>query len=219
MTELNDTRTRLLDAAGELFADKGFDGASIRDIIGRAETNIAAVNYYFRDKEHLYIEAVKHAACGSAQDPPLPTWGPKTPPAEKLRDFIHMMVARMLKTDRPRWHTQLIMREMVQPTRACEEWVREHIRPTAEVLMQILRELLPPRMPMWKLYMTGFSIVGQIRFYVQNQPIINMLTGEENQQHFDADAVADHITEFSLAALGQRGKAKKSHRKPKPECR
>ena len=101
MNEHNDTRTRLLDAAGELFADKGFEGATIRDIIGRAGTNIAAVNYYFRDKEHLYIEAVKHAACGSDQEPQLPQWGPRTPPAEKLRDFIHMMVARMLKTNRP----------------------------------------------------------------------------------------------------------------------
>ena len=219
MTEHDDPRTRLLDAAGELFADKGFDGATIRDIIGRAGTNIAAVNYYFRDKEHLYIEAVKHAACGSDQEPPLPEWGPKTPPAEKLRNFIHMMVARMLKNNRPRWHTQLIMREMVQPTAACTEWVREHVRPNAEVLMQVLGELLPPGTPLWKVYMIGFSIVGQIRFYVQNRPIVNMLVGPENEAHFDADAVADHIAEFSLAALGQRSRAKKDHPKPKTECR
>ena len=85
--------------------------------------------------------------------------------------------------------------------------------------MQVLRELLPPRTPEWKLYMTGFSIVGQIRFYVQNRPVIDVLVGEENQTHFDADAIADHITEFSLAALGQRSRAKKDHRKPKSECR
>ena len=213
MIERDDPRERLLEAAGELFADKGFDGATVRDISGRAATNIAAVNYYFRDKEHLYIEAVKHAACGSNQEPPLPEWGPETPPAEKLRDFIHMMVDRMLKTNRPRWHTQLIMREMVQPTSACAEWVREHVRPTSEVLMQVLRELLPPRTPEWKLYMSGFSIVGQIRFYVQNRPIIDMLLGEENQTHFDADAVAEHIAEFSLAALGHKAAPKTGRRK------
>src|SRR5438552_12326711 len=55
------TQTRLLEVAGQVFAEKGFDGATVREICQRADANIAAVNYYFRDKEKLYIEAVKSA--------------------------------------------------------------------------------------------------------------------------------------------------------------
>ena len=213
--ERDDPRQRLLDAAGELFADKGFDGATIRDIIGRAGTNIAAVNYYFRDKEHLYIEAVKEAACGSVKEPALPQWDSETPPADKLGQFIKMLVGRILKNQRPSWHTQLMMRELARPTSACTEWVRDYVRPMSEVLFQILGDLLPPGTPRWKVNMTGFSVVGQILYYVQDRRVVTLLVGEENLAHYNADAIAEHITEFTLAALGQQVASKNGRRRVK----
>jgi len=54
-----DTRSRLLDAAEDLFADRGFDGASVRDIAAAADVNTAAVNYHFQGKENLYTEVVR----------------------------------------------------------------------------------------------------------------------------------------------------------------
>jgi AcrR family transcriptional regulator len=217
MAERDDPQQRLLDAAGAAFAEKGFEGATVRDIIRRARTNIAAVNYYFRDKERLYIEAVKNAACGAVQEPALPQWEPGTPPAEKLRDFIHVLAYRMLESTRPSWHTQLMMRELAQPTSACAEWVRDYVRPMSEVLFHILTELLPPSTPRWKVHMTGFSIVGQILHYAQNRPVVALLVGEENLALYNADAVAEHIAAFSLAALGQRPSGRR--RKPRAESR
>ncbi len=49
-----DTKSKILNVAQDLFAEKGFDGASIRDIAQRADVNIAAVNYHFKNKENLY---------------------------------------------------------------------------------------------------------------------------------------------------------------------
>jgi len=49
-------RRRLLEAAGEVFAEHGFKGATIQEISQRASANIASVNYHFRDKETLYHE-------------------------------------------------------------------------------------------------------------------------------------------------------------------
>src|SRR5262245_42563987 len=51
------TKGRLLQAAGEEFAEKGFECARIRAICDRAQANIAAVNYHLGDKEQLYVQA------------------------------------------------------------------------------------------------------------------------------------------------------------------
>jgi AcrR family transcriptional regulator len=197
----DDPQIRLLEAAGRTFAEKGFEGATVREICKAAGANIAAVNYYFRDKERLYIEAVKHATCGAVGRPHLPAWGADTPPAIKLRDFIRMVVARMMTKDRPAWNMQLIMREMAQPTSACAEVVREFVQPLSEILHGILMEILPARTPPWKRYLTAFSIVGQCLYHVQNKPIAALLAGE-HYRHFTPDVVAEHVTHFTLAALG-----------------
>src|SRR5688500_18362081 len=91
----SDPRQRLLKAAEELFALRGYDGATVRDICDRAGMNVASVSYHFGDKERLYVEALKHAHVCSMRGPPFPEPTPETPPAEKLRGFIEVMVARM----------------------------------------------------------------------------------------------------------------------------
>src|SRR5579875_618397 len=194
-------RERLLEAAGEIFAEKGFKGATVRDIIDRAGVNIAAVNYYFRDKKSLYIETVKHAACGESEDAHL-AWAPGTPPAEKLRDLIRFQLLKLLDPSRPAWLSRLIMRELTQPSAACAELVREYIEPRSKVLLGILRELLPPGTPRRKLYLTAFSIVGQCHFYCSHKPIIRLLLGEDEYQRLDPATLAEHITQFTLRALG-----------------
>src|SRR5512145_2902278 len=53
----HETRTRILDAAEELFMQHGFEGASMRMLTARAGVNLAAINYHFGSKDAL-IEAV-----------------------------------------------------------------------------------------------------------------------------------------------------------------
>lgn len=48
---LIETQRRLLEAAGEVFAEMGFNSARIRDICKRADANVAAVNYHFAIKK------------------------------------------------------------------------------------------------------------------------------------------------------------------------
>lgn len=59
MTEVNETKEKILEAAETLFAEKGFDGASVREIAKRADVNLAAINYHFQNKQNLYLEVYK----------------------------------------------------------------------------------------------------------------------------------------------------------------
>ena len=56
---IDDTRQRLIDAAGTIFAEKGYEAASVRDICQQASANIAAVNYHFGSKENLVNEVFR----------------------------------------------------------------------------------------------------------------------------------------------------------------
>jgi TetR/AcrR family transcriptional regulator, regulator of cefoperazone and chloramphenicol sensitivity len=198
-----DPRQRLLEAAGEEFAEKGFKAATVKAITDRAGANIAAVNYYFRDKEELYIQAVKAACCGQSLEFPLPDWPAGTLPGVKLADFIRAEVHHLVDSRSRPWHRQLMMQELARPTPACAELVRDVIRPRAEVLGGILQELLP-QLPRAKRTLIAFSIIGQCVFHRLAQPIVSLLVGEEEYRSYDADLIADHITDFSLAALGLR---------------
>jgi AcrR family transcriptional regulator len=201
MPPTDDTQQRILETAGEMFADKGFEGTTVREICHQAKVNIAAVNYYFRDKERLYIEAVKLACREDTERVPLPDWSSDAPAASRLRDFIHTMANRMLGNARPRWQAQLVLREMAHPTAACTEWVEEHIRPTANVLGGILRDLLPHASEQ-TLRLTGFSIMGQIVFHKAFRPIVTRLDGVEQSAEYTPEVLAGHISRFCLAALG-----------------
>jgi AcrR family transcriptional regulator len=198
----DDTRRRLLESAGEVFAEKGFQAATVREICSRAGANLAAVNYYFGDKQRLYLEVVGYAHRGlSAQ--PAADFPPGMPPAEKLRRFIEAsLVGLDLDQQGPEWGRRLMMREMAEPSEACMALVDAFVRPKAEALRRILTDLLPPETPQVQRHMIAFSIVGQYLFHRLHRPVAALLMGEEMSWSVDAARVADHITRFTLAALG-----------------
>ena len=63
----NGTKERLLKSAGEVFAKKGYSDATIAEICSLAGTNIASVNYHFKNKKALYVEAWRQAFSQSLQ--------------------------------------------------------------------------------------------------------------------------------------------------------
>src|SRR3954464_12160262 len=141
---MDDTREKLLAAASRVFAEKGFEKATVREICQAAKvSNLAAVNYYFGDKERLYVESVKRAHRMKIAETPLPVWGPETTSEQKLRDIVHTMANRLVAESSQPWHEQLMMREVMQPTAAVAELVQEFFRPHFEILLAVIDELVP----------------------------------------------------------------------------
>jgi TetR/AcrR family transcriptional regulator, regulator of cefoperazone and chloramphenicol sensitivity len=200
-TEADETRQRILDASEAVFAEIGYEAATVRMICERANVkNIGAVNYYFQGKENLYRETVKYALRACHEGTPFPEWTASTPASQKLRDFIRVMMARMVRSARPA-STQLMIREFTEPSQACRDAIMQFIQPMAQVLHGILSELLPET-PMEKRWLIGFSIVGQCLYYKQNRAVAGILMGAEAFASLEIDFLADHIATFSLAALG-----------------
>ena len=55
------TRDSIIKTAVQLFAEKGFEGTSVPDIVVKARVNQAAINYHFKGKDELYLEVLKTA--------------------------------------------------------------------------------------------------------------------------------------------------------------
>ncbi|HEX3656405.1 MAG TPA: CerR family C-terminal domain-containing protein [Pirellulales bacterium] len=198
-----DTRERLLAAAGQIFAEKGFKDATVREICARAGVNLAAVNYHFGDKEHLYAELVKAAHRLRVERAPLPGWDESKPPEQKLREFVRTLLVRLLDDPAPPWHVQLMLREMAQPTGACAALVRDYIEPDFKLLLRIIDALVPADLPIARRRLIAFSVVGQCLHYRVAQPVIALLVPPEECRNLTSDQLADHISRFTLAALAQ----------------
>ncbi len=193
------TRVRLIQAAGEEFAEKGFAAARVREICERAGANVAAVNYHFGDKEQLYVETVVHVhGCGNEEEPPC---GEDAGPETRLRAFIGHFLARVLAIQDPQdWRHRLMLRELILPTAASDVLVRTVIRPKFNRLMEILRELRPEAEER-RLHALAFSIVGQCMYYRMGRPVAERVIGSEGFESLDLEFLTEHISSFSLAAI------------------
>jgi AcrR family transcriptional regulator len=198
---LDPTKARLLEAAGQEFAEKGYANATVRAICSRAGVNLAAVNYHFGDKEQLYTQAVLEAhRCGIAELSELDLEGRSI--EQQLQLFIERFLQHVFTDPTTSWHYQIIMHEIVHPSHACEVLVRERVRPRFAILTRIMRQLAPGADDK-RLLALCFSLVGQCLYYRIGRPIAERIVGPEVLASFDVEYLANHITQFTLAALGR----------------
>lgn len=196
------TREALLHAAGEVFAEVGFQAATVRAICRRAGANVAAVNYHFGDKERLYLEVLRHAQAETNHRLPFDL-GVSThaPPEQRLRAFVRSLLARLLEPGPHAWLGKLVSREMLEPTHGLDQMVREQIRPMADQLRAIVRAFLGPDSDEQTVRFCGFSIVSQCLFYHHCRSVICRLFPDLRVTPELIEPLTDHITRCSLAAL------------------
>jgi AcrR family transcriptional regulator len=197
----DDPRARLIEAAGQVFAEQGFHAATVRHITERAGVNVAAINYHFRDKNEMYASCLRAAHCTATEAAGEWQCDDDDDPAERLRHFIDRMLRRLLNPDRPKWHHALIAREMVEPSGALDEMVERDIRPDCRELEAIVHQLTGGDLPRDRVLMLGFSVVAQCLFYLQNRPIIERLYPKFRTRPPSVEQLVEHIHAFSITAI------------------
>jgi AcrR family transcriptional regulator len=204
-----ETRRRLLEAAGEVFAESGFHKATVREICKRARANVAAINYHFHDKQGLYAAVLKYSLRCAAEEYRLPD-RPLTPGEAKaaLRAIIAARLRMIFGEGHPAWLGKLVSREMIEPTAALDELVKDELQPRFHQLQACVRAILGPAANEQQVRLSAMSIVSQWAFYHHSRPVITRLYPAMKFTPKDIDALAGHIAEFSLAAL-MRMKLKK----------
>ncbi len=192
-----ETRRKLIEAGGELFAEKGLHATQIRDITDRAGVNVAAVNYHFGDKFGLYRAALKEAhSAGERAMAAVPSSGP---PEDRLRDFIRALVQQIFNPDRPAWHYPLTWRARLEAEALPDELIDRTFRPLTDRLGEMIRELVPGASER-TIALIETSIVGQCVFHLNDWATIRRVYAGVLDD-VDPSALADHLANFSLAAL------------------
>jgi len=201
-------RERLLQAAFEVFAERGFKNTTVRDICRQAAVNVAAVSYYFGSKQALYEEVCRYS-CGAAGEAPavLPV-DTTAAPAEQLAFFVRFFMRTILLSGNSSLQAKIMAREMMEPTAALQIIVREIISPRQEQLSGIIRALLGKAADETLVRRCCFSIVGQCLYYRSARVVAQELQPRVVFDEKAVDAIAEHITLFTLQAL--RGIARKA---------
>ncbi|MDL2328239.1 CerR family C-terminal domain-containing protein [Desulfosarcina sp. OttesenSCG-928-A07] len=194
------TRQKILDAACDIFSEKGFRQARVTEICKRAGINLAAVNYYFGDKKNLYVEAWRQAMDQFMVSDVLP---PRSlPPEERLRQAIRNIIQKVLD-DRTGSHFRRIeLMELANPTGLIDDAWRALIAPRQEEMFQLIRDIMGPDVPEESVRLCKMSIINQCRGYILNQKSRMGMMGEAFDTSTDqADRIAEHITCFSIAGI------------------
>lgn len=195
-----DTRSRILAAAGPVFAAQGYSGATVREICSMAGVNIASVGYYFGDKLGLYREVIHELRLARAKRFPTPNTDSQRP-GDALQALVNTLLARMLNTEEAAWETELLMREMQNPTPVFESIVDDFFRPLFDQLTETLRLLVRSELPAHTLQHLAFSTVGQCLYYRVGAQAIQVLIPEKQRAaNYDIQSLSQHITTVMLAA-------------------
>lgn len=207
-----ETQARLFDAAGRLFAARGYEGANLRDICRAAGVNLAAVRHHFGSKEGLYRAVVVRSQQGLLEQSPFPPMDDLRDPAAALGVAIeHMLRIMLIRRAGHPYAGQLMARELRAPTAALDDVHKLVMTPVRTMLGNIVGALLGPAdAPALRGHATNF-VIGVCFFHEMAQEPLKRFGFPPPKRDADIPALAEQITTFALGGIARlrRGAIKK----------
>jgi len=201
MTESQEIRDRLIEAAREAFARDGFDAASVRDITAAAHANLGAITYHFGSKEALYHAVIERFAVPVADE--IAAISTETgPPLERLATCVRVFMEHIWKhPEMPR----LIMRELASD-RPLPEPVARVIRRNLESFGRILREgQADGTVRQGEPHLMALSIAGQPLFLGIAAKAVRQVVGADPSDPAVRSMIADYLVGNIKRVLGAGG--------------
>jgi AcrR family transcriptional regulator len=203
MTRPSDiTRDRILKAAERLFAERGYDGTSIRTIVAKAKVNQAAINYHFDGKDGLYREVLRAAFRALTEDQLAHGEEIKTLSREAaLAEFVRRQLRPLTARDELSRSLRIFNWETVRPTPVFRKLMSEEATPFMGLAVDLIRRFLPDA-DQRTLTVAAIWLLGQCSVFVRNR---EQLAGPPMNLTLDADAVqwlTAMISRWTASGLG-----------------
>ncbi len=198
----HETRTRILEAAEELFMQHGFEGTSMRLLTAKAGVNLAAVNYHFGSKDALIealfrrrldpMNAERIAALEALKDP-------------SAEDIIRAFVGPSLKLIEDakgggRNFIRLLGRTYTEPAKQVRALIGQMYAPTMERYKAALERALP-QMPRDELVWRMHFMFGTLAYTLAATDTVQLIAGCKPEDRHDAQLLEERLTAFLAAGL------------------
>ncbi|MHC4636396.1 MAG: CerR family C-terminal domain-containing protein [Planctomycetota bacterium] len=202
---IKDVRDRLLDAAEDCFAEKGFEGTNIRDLTQKANSNIAAVNYHFGGKENLYIEVFRRRMSVmmdvriSSINSVLEQQNNGLVLEELLRAFAMAFIEPFQKQSSSHRFTKLMIREMLDPHLPKSLFINELAAPTMKAFGNAMSRIYP-ELEKKKMVLLTISLVGQLLHFMH----INEIFGSNKPDELpvgNLNEIIEHVVSFTAVGI------------------
>lgn len=194
------TKTRIIECAGRLFAENGYDGTTGKDICLAADVNAAAVNYYFGGREQLYLAVLEKVHDYLLNINIIKEISLQNISAEQKLDKI---LTALLKYgfDRKDWHIRLWLKELLHPSPCIDRIILHNCLPKIYILSDILKEALGYDRGNVRFHGAYFSLFAPfiLALLARNSPVLSSVPVHYSQKEFISIVKENFFT--TLAAL------------------
>jgi len=195
------TRQNILKAATSLFAQDGFEGASIRAIVSKARVNQAAVNYHFAGKDGLYLEVLKAAMAALTRDDSDTGETTNVSPEQELRRFVRQQLRPLLARDELSRYMHIFAWESVRPSKVLRQFMATNAAPFMGRAVGLVRRFLPPQATEQEALCTAIWLLGQCSVFVRNREHFTQPPFGLKIDEAFVDRLADLISGLALRGL------------------
>lgn len=192
------TRGRILEAAGQMFAEHGYADVTNKAIAEAAGADQASINYHFGSRSGLYAGVLAYAHRQLIRLEELEAMShADTPPESRLRQIIAYMVKG--SQTRPQWPVRVLARELLAPSSHLEALAKSEGLPKLSLILEVVGELahLPPQHPTTA--RLALSVFAPCFVCVAAGPAFTRITGTVTTAFHDD--LVDHLHQFALSGI------------------
>src|ERR1700730_11484041 len=196
------TRAKIIKAASRAFAQHGYEGASIRTIVGQADVNQAAINYHFGSKEELYRAVLQTALRALMKDDDTASNPSMLSRETALRCFVRRQLRPMTARDNLSEYVRIFNWETLQPSPAFRKFMAEEAAPFFSIGTDLVRRYLPNKATDEQALLGALWLFGQCSIFVRNAEHLALLLRVKIDDPF-VETLADTIATWAASGLGR----------------
>jgi AcrR family transcriptional regulator len=196
------TRAKIIKAASRAFAQHGYEGASIRIIVGQADVNQAAINYHFGSKEELYRAVLQTALRVLMKDDDTASNPSALSREAALRRFVRQQLRPMIGRDNRSEYVRIFNWETLRPSPAFRKFMAKEAAPFFSIAADLVRRFLPSEATDEQAMLGALWLFGQCSIFVRNAEHLALLLHLKIDEPF-LEMLADTIATWAAGGLGR----------------